>query len=356
MWQIWQTVKDFFDKAEQVAPARSIMAWKGERCFFHNAGEASEGTIFDLASLTKPLATAWLTLNLPLSLGTRLERIWPDVPKDKSEITLEQILNHSAGWPEHRPYYQQLLMVPEKDRRSVCRSLLLAENLLFTPGEKELYSDLGYMLLGLLLEDLNATTLDKLFKRAVSALNLDAWLGFIPLDQPLGKIFGADTDMDIAPCGTMPLLKRAEIKGQVEDENAFALNGVAGHAGLFGSAKAVHNMVRQLFSTEKAKNWLSLARAVKLFNRNPQVCGSTRTLAFDLPSSSAETPSSAGVNYPRGLIGHLGFTGVSLWYQPEKDLGVIILTNRVAYGRDNLKIHEFRAKAHSLIWPVLDAA
>jgi CubicO group peptidase (beta-lactamase class C family) len=351
---MWQTVKDFFDKEDKVAPARSIMAWKGEKYFFHAAGRAGENTIFDLASLTKPLATAWLTLNLSLSLDTSLERIWPDVPKDKRKITLEQILNHSAGWPEHRPYYQQLLTVPEKKRRNLCRAMLMAENLLFEPGKGELYSDLGYILLGLLLEDLNAATLDKLFKRAVSSLNLGSWLGFIPLDVPLEKIIGPQAGADIAPCGSMPLLKRPEIKGQVEDENAFAMNGVAGHAGLFGSAKAVREMVRQVFSTEKAKNWLPLARAAKIFNRNPQLSGSTRTLAFDIPSSSAEAPSSAGVNHPRGLIGHLGFTGVSLWYQPEKDLGVIILTNRVAYGRDNLSIHEFRVKAHSLAWALLD--
>jgi CubicO group peptidase (beta-lactamase class C family) len=291
-------------------------------------------------------------LNLPLGLNTSLDRIWPDVPRDKRPITLEQILNHSAGWPEHRPYYQQLLTRQEKERHSLCRSLILAESLVFKPGKGELYSDLGYILLGLMLEDLSATSLDKLFERSISALNLKSWIGFLPLNKPVSKIL--DPDADIAPCGSMPDLRREQIKGQVEDENAFALNGVAGHAGLFGAAGAVRDMVRQVFSTQKAKDWLSLARAVKIFNRNPELGNSSRTLLFDTPTSTSDGLSSVGSNYPPGLIGHLGFTGVSLWYQPEEDLGVIILTNRVAYGRDNMAIREFRAKAHSLIWPILD--
>jgi CubicO group peptidase (beta-lactamase class C family) len=350
---MWRKVKDLFDQGEKVAPARTVAAWKGEKCFFHTAGQASENTVFDLASLTKPLATARLALNLPLDLNTSLDRIWPDVPQDKKSITLEQILNHSAGWPEHRPYYQQLLARPEKERHRLCRSLILAESLVFEPGKGELYSDLGYMLLGLMLEDLNASSLDKLFKRSISDLNLKSWIGFLPTNKSAGKILGPEAD--IAPCGSMPELKREHIKGQAEDENAFALNGVAGHAGLFGTAHAVRDIIRQVFSTEKAKDWLSLSRAVKIFNRNPELANSSRTLLFDTPAPASEGLSSAGSNHPPRLIGHLGFTGVSLWYQPEEDLGVIILTNRVAYGRDNMAIHKFRIKAHSLIWPILDA-
>ncbi|MDR1398292.1 MAG: beta-lactamase family protein [Desulfarculales bacterium] len=350
---MWHKVKELFDYGEKVAPARLVTAWKGEYHFLYAAGQARENTVFDLASLTKPLATAWLALNLPLGLNTNLDRIWPDVPNDKKLITLEQILNHSAGWPEHRPYYQQLLTHPEKERNSICRSLILTESLAFKPGKGELYSDLGYMLLGLLLEDLSAASLDKLFERSVSTLNLKSWIGFLPLNKPVKKLF--DAEADIAPCGSMPELRREQIKGQVEDENAFALNGVAGHAGLFGTAGAVRDMVRQVFSTQKAKDWLSLARAVKIFNRNPELGNSTRTLLFDTPTSTSDGLSSVGSNHPPGLIGHLGFTGVSLWYQPEEDLGVIILTNRVAYGRGNMAIREFRSQAHSLIWPILDA-
>ena len=323
--------------AAGAAPAAVLLLWSGgETVFLHAAGAAETDTVFDLASLTKPLAAAPLARELAqegvVPWSSTLYDLWGQaVPEDKEDITPAQLLSHAAGFPAYQPYFQAMDRQPPALRRALLRSMLMNEPLAHAPGSRALYSDLGYLALGLLLEHGFTTGLDQ-------ALNdLQARLGvegprYLPLDQPLPW-----PKERIAPCGPLP--GRPEIHGQVEDENCFSLGGVAGHAGLFGSAAQVAALMS------------ALARAMpELFAPDQDTPGSGRTPGFDTPSGPA---SLAGPNAPVDTVGHLGFTGCSLWWHPASDRGVVLLSNRVALGRDNDKLNPLRRQVHELAWQLL---
>lgn len=343
---MWRPVINCLDKAikDKVAPAIVLLVWRGQREVLFHAGTAGTDTVFDLASLTKPCATTLLALDCPLAWQTTLGEIWKDkVPPDKRPITIKQLLTHSSGLADWRPYYKDLLAHPPKRRKALLESLILAEPLVYAPGAKALYSDLGYMLLGMLLEEHGGSGLDKMFDALCSRLCVSNGPFYMDAEK--------NVESDIAPCGSMPSLNRMHIKGEVEDENAFALGGVAAHAGLFGNARSIKNLLQKTFACENINALWPEERVRAVFTRDKSAPCSTRTAGFDTPSGKE---SSAGRNYPPGLIGHLGFTGVSLWFNPLQNYGVILLTNRVAYGRENIKIRTFRPELHSMLWPIVE--
>ncbi len=334
--------------AQGVAPAMTLLLWReGAPLFELAAGRAETDTVFDLASLTKPLATAPLALSLAarevLAWEATLGELWgPAVPRDKAGITVRQLLCHAAGFPAHRPYHTALETQPPPARRGFLKAMLLNEPLEYRPGDRALYSDLGYLLLGLVLEDHAGWRLE----RAVAALYDELGVegpAFLPLGRepawPLERV---------APCGPLP--GRPVVQGQVEDENAFALGGVAGHAGLFGSARQVAAVMDALCRAAAGEGPWPAEWAGRLFAPDRATPGSTRTPGFDTPSGPQ---SAAGAGPPPGTVGHLGFTGVSLWWHPQSNSGVVLLTNRVALGRDNDKIRPFRRQVHDLAWPLL---
>lgn len=334
--------------AQGVASALVALLWSdGEPFLELAAGAAEVDTVFDLASLTKPLATAALAVDLAadetLPWHTTLAGAWGQaVPQDKAEITVKQLLCHSAGFAAHRPYYTALDLQPQASRRGFLKAMLLNEPLEYTPGSQALYSDLGYMLLGLLLEDYAGWRLDKAVERVHAKLIEDA-PRYLPLANALVWL-----PTRIAPCGALP--GRPLVHGQVEDENAFALGGVAGHAGLFGTARQVAGLMDALARAAKGQGPWPMQLAGRLFMRDTSTPGSTRTPGFDMPSGAC---SAAGAEPPPGLVGHLGFTGVSLWWHPPSNKGAVLLSNRVALGRGNDKIKDFRHHLHNLIWPIL---
>jgi CubicO group peptidase (beta-lactamase class C family) len=333
--------------AQGVAPSMVLLLWSDDEPVLEiPAGQARVDTIFDLASLTKPLATAILALDLAaddrLPWHSTLAELWGQaVPENKASIRVEQLLCHSAGFPAHRPYYTALEAQPMASRRGFLKAMLLNEPLEYAPGSRAVYSDLGYMLLGLLLEDYAGWRLGK----AVAQVHAKICKNpprYLPVSGdtiwPLGKI---------APCGSLP--GRPLVHGQVEDENAFALGGVAGHAGLFGTARNVAELMAALVKASQGQGPWPGEFVQKLFMRDNATPGSTRTPGFDTPSGEC---SAAGSKPPLGLVGHLGFTGVSLWWHPASNQGAVLLTNRVALGRDNENIQDFRHHIHNLIWPI----
>ncbi len=343
---MWPEIIDCLEQAikDNVAPAAVALAWRGREEFACCAGQADMDTVFDLASLTKPLATTPMLLSCSLSWSSTLRDIWGgEAPPDKRAVTLKQLLTHSAGMPAWRAYFKTLLPLPVAERPSALKSLILQEPLEYQPGSQALYSDLGYMLLGVMLEERRGDDLQTLYKQVQQAAGVENKLFYLPIGQKIPE--------NIAGCGTMPELGRDIIKGQVEDENAFALNGVAAHAGLFGTAHGVKETLQKMFAWPVALRLWGQERLQSIFERDSAALGSHRTAGFDTPCGD---DSSAGHNYPTGLIGHLGFTGVSFWYQPMSDVGVVVLTNRVAYGRDNRGIRELRPRLHNLLWPRLE--
>ena len=323
-----------------------------------NAAPVTRDTYFDLASLTKPLATtlALLTLmaqdrlNLETTLGEILTVDW--LPPDKQPLTIKSLLTHSAGLPAWRPFYQTILQVPPEQRGGMLEKLAAAEPLEYPPGTATVYSDLGFMLLKAVIEAVSGQDLDRYCREQIyQPLGLSG-LGFCPTSRPGGE----DQQYAATEIG---LIQGRGIQGEVHDENAWAAGGMAGHAGLFGRGWEVFRLLAALYQSYQgqaaAKMPLNLSlpkedfeimdlfptRWVRYFLT--PVPGSTRTLGFDTPNPG---PASAGRFFSRHSVGHLGFTGTSCWLDLDLGQMVILLTNRVHLGRDNDKIKQFRPLIH----------
>ena len=194
-----------------VAPAMVLLLSGPGGQTVYCAGDADEDTIFDLASLTKPLATALLALDLEdkdiLPWQSTLQQIWgPAVPVDKREISLYQLLTHSSGFPAYEHYYKALHKTPPALRGALLQAMLMNQPLESRPGQSARYSDLGYMLLGLAMEHTLEQPLDKALKRLYEGLGLQG-PRFLPLGRPLPWPPGK-----IAPCGPLP--GRETVHGQ----------------------------------------------------------------------------------------------------------------------------------------------
>lgn len=334
-----------FTGAVALVGRRGELRWQGAagRVSRDSAAEAvTPATIFDLASLTKPLATALALLLLVaegrVSLATPLRELLPAawLPPDKQPLTLAGLLAHRAGLPAWRPFYLDVLAAPEGDRAGLLERLAAATPLEYSPETATLYSDLGYMLLKAVVEQVSGQNLDEFCRQKIyQPLGL-ATLGFNPRRQPGGdRLSFAATEAGLIPGRNLP--------GEVHDENAWAAGGVAGHAGLFGTGLEVFKLVTALYRAYQG-------HGTGLFPPDPvrrfltPVAGSTRTYGFDTPDPG---PSAAGRYFSPASVGHLGFTGVSFWLDLRMGQMVVLLTNRVHLGRDDKsKIQAFRPRFH----------
>ena len=287
-------------------------------------------TIYDVASLTKVVGTAALMSGELASGRVRLNdhvRHWIDswTGEERQAVTLQDLLEHASGLPAHRSYFES------RRGRASFELAISEEPLDYPPRARSLYSDPGFMLLGFALENAAGDTLDRQFDRW-----RDRELG---TGVPLRYRPPADWRPRIAP--TEVTADRNEQRGEVHDENAAALGGVAAHAGLFGTAAAVGSCAR----------WWMKSPSLPLFSARSTVAGSSRALGWDtmLPTSSCGTRMSARA------IGHTGFTGTSLWIDPALDLYVVILTNRVHPRRDGEGIQDVRRALHDAIVTALRA-
>jgi len=304
--------------------------------------QLSKDHIFDLASLTKPLATVPVLLNLfekkIISPHTSLTDIYSFCPDDKKEITIQQLMSHSAGFIPHKEYFKKLISIPNKDRKEYLLEKILGESLSSEPGEKHTYSDLGFMLLGLIIEKVTAKGLDELAKICIySPLKLQKDL-FFP--APGGK--GNKPYVSTEKC----LWRDKMLCGTVHDDNSRALGGVTGHAGLFGTLKGVRCFCEQLLDQWKGRGQHPSYSNDILQSILKRVGNSSWTMGFDMVSQKG---SSSGTNFTRQSVGHLGFTGTSFWIDPEKECVAVLLTNRVHPDRGNWKIKKFRPVFHDLL-------
>ena len=316
-------------------------------------------TRFDLASLTKPLVTAPLCMVAVLrglvSLDDPLSRFFPGlVPADKESITIRSLLSHSSGLPAYEPFYPELIKLPEEARRTALASMILKTPLDAAPGKRAQYSDLGFMLLGLILERQMGGRLDHLARDFLfDPLGIDE-LHFCPIG-PAPSVPGPRSSvLSYAATQFCPWRNRL-LRGEVDDENAWALNGVAGHAGLFGTARGVFNLLSFLWNIYEGNvsDELWPREIVRLFWTRTKVAEGSNgwCLGYDTPSQKG--PSSAGRYFSGNTIGHLGFTGVSFWLDLEKRVLVILLTNRVHPTRQNDAIRQLRPVLHDCIMEAL---
>jgi CubicO group peptidase (beta-lactamase class C family) len=333
-----------------------LVAKKGRVLFNEKSGHLSlipdripveKDTIFDLASLTKPLSTTLCLMKLvnegKLELDQPLSKLLPSpVPSDKENLSLRQILSHCAGFTDWKPFYLDLMAHHSDQRKRIVREQILKDPLAYVPGEEYLYSDLGFMILEWIIEEIKGMGMRQFVDKSFyQPLKLErTFLSAVPPSMPFKKtVFAATEDC--------PWRKRV-MQGEVDDEKAWALGGYSGHAGLFGPAEEVYelvNLLREHYFGMR-DDYLKPETVRTFFTRQDRVRGSDWCLGWD---SRAEENSSAGRYFSRNSVGHTGFTGTSVWVDLDRDVIVILLTNRVHPTRKNEKIKAFRPALHDLI-------
>lgn len=299
-------------------------------------------TVYDLASLTKPLVTTLALMALVEQEKVRLEdemgSFFSGMSEKAARIRLGMLLSHSSGLPAHRPYHLSLSACHPNERKKAIIQLIGQENIVFPPGSGTLYSDLGFILLGLLVEELSGRSLADFWRDEIAyPMGLQEEL-FFPGPEGLGSDLCAVT-------GVCSWSKR-RLCGLVHDDNCRMLGGVAGHAGLFGTAAGVLSLAGHLLLQYRGKNIhpAYTGSTLKKFLTRRQA--SNWTYGFDTPSSEA---SSSGKFFSPGTVGHLGFTGTSFWLDLDQGVGIVLLTNRVLMGDDSTAIRIFRPLLHNTI-------
>jgi CubicO group peptidase (beta-lactamase class C family) len=359
-----------------VFPGAVLLVREGSRFFYlrafgrrsteSDAGLMHEDTIFDLSSLTKALATGVAMMMMVrdgrIQLDDRVTRFFHNFGVyGKTHVTFRHLLTHTSGLPAWRPYYKTILQIERKGekinffasegaRRYVYQEIS-RERPESPAGERVLYSDLGFMLLGAAIEEISGLSLDRFCRDKIfRPLGLKS-TAFVDLGQLRSRRLEPVTEM-IAPTEKCPWRKRV-LCGEVHDDNAYAMGGVAGHAGLFASARDVDTILCRLEACHAGDDDFVPQRIVRQFwTRDATVATSTWALGWDTPSPER---SAAGSLFSGHTVGHLGFTGTSMWVDVERGRHVVLLSNRVHPTRDNEKIREFRPVVHDLVNQSLDS-
>ncbi len=322
-----------------IVPGAVLLAWRGTRTMVECAGwaqiaprreQVSTETIFDLSSLTKPVATTTAVMCLVrdglLHLDDPLARFFRPSERLRA-IAVRHLLAHTSGLPAWRPYFRRYRGDQVVDR-------ILRETPLFRAGTRALYSDLGFILLGKIVERASGGSLDRFCDEAVF--------------RPLGM---RETTFHPPPerCAATevcPWRKRL-LRGEVHDENAWAMGGVAGHAGLFSTAADPRRFSAEIVRCWSGQGGLIPRRIARGFlTPADRVPRSTWTFGWDTPTPGG---SASGRYFSRRTVGHLGFTGTSLWIDLARGIAVVLLTNRVHPTRRNDRIRRYRPIIHDLV-------
>lgn len=351
--------EDFADKLRyqikssipDVAHGMTVLVAKGEKkLFYESYGKIdtlnftyANDTIYDLASLTKPLATSTLAFKLidsgklsmedtPSSLGlfTGLTNL--------GKLSVKSLLAHSSGLTPNIPLYHR-----GKSRQAYLEGIDDAAASA-TPYVQENYSDLNYILMGYIIEELTGKTLDKAWESMVAeelGLKHTRFLPKVPKEK-------------IAP--TESVGPRGQVWGEVHDENSFYSGGVAGHAGLFSDASDIHSFACK-YIIGKVISKPSFLKATR--PANEYIGGSFGYgWMINIPRPHKQSPAFDYARFigdisPYRAFGHTGFTGTSIMIEPESSIIVVILTNRVYPTRENVKILKFRRTFHNLVFSSL---
>ncbi|HMS84837.1 MAG TPA: serine hydrolase domain-containing protein [Nitrospira sp.] len=316
-------------------------------------------TVYDLASLTKPLATVTSLVLLIQKGQCRLDACLADYLEECEEsqvgsATLRDLLTHQSGLPGWRGYYERLspdgTIPSSREERQLAKHTLLdlirSEQLVYARGSRSLYSDLGFMLLGMVVERASGISLNEFFSECIVHQ-----LGNPRIQFVLGKdqhTFGDrahEVNGAVAPTEVDPWRGRL-LCGEVHDQNAGAMGGVAGHAGLFGNVDAVMALTDEWLRAYHGQPAMLDQDLVREFTRKQLTAGpSSWALGWDTPSA----PSSAGSCFSAQSFGHLGYTGTSIWVDPVQRREVVLLSNRVHPTSRNEAIREFRPVIHDLV-------
>jgi CubicO group peptidase (beta-lactamase class C family) len=300
-----------------------------------DSAEATTATVFDLASVTKVVATTSMAmilyerglLDLDLPVAAVAAEFAGEDPR-RDTVTLRMLLSHSSGLPA----YEKLFL--RARTRDELVSAAFATPLVANPGEQAAYSDIGFIILGVALERIAEESLDRFCQHDVfgplamthTAFNPpSAWRASIP------------------PTASDRSFRNRIIQGEVQDENASLMGGVAGHAGLFASAEDIAIYAHAMLAGGRP---ILRPETLALFTcRESSPLGTSRALGWDTPSS----PSQSGKYFSSRSFGHLGYTGTSLWIDPERQLSITLLTNRTWPDCSNQAIKQLRPKFHDAV-------
>jgi serine-type D-Ala-D-Ala carboxypeptidase len=323
------------------------------------------GTLFDLASLTKPIATTTmamllyerglLELDVPVA-GIVSELISKEDPR-RSEITFRMLLAHSSGLPAY-----ERVFLKAQSRDEMLRAIY-ATPLKAAPGSRAEYSDIGFIILGVALERLVGEPLDIFCRREVFgplAMLATTFNPPIGLRQNIPPTADERNEVDSAvtaasekretqpvsggsPASRRSTFRKRIIQGEVQDENASVLGGVAGHAGLFSTAEDVARFAHVMLNGGSP---ILRPQTVTLFTRRESTPeGTSRTLGWDTPT----VPSQSGRFFGPRSYGHLGYTGTSLWIDPDRQLSITLLTNRTWPDCSRQAIKQIRPRFHDAV-------
>jgi beta-N-acetylhexosaminidase len=323
----------------------------GNLSYEANSPAVDMRTMYDIASLTKVVVTTTLVAKLvegdfpvPLDLDARVDRYlpeWatgPDPNGWRSKVTVRHLLTHTSGLPPFKEYWRT------STGKQDTLTRIFAEPLDYEPGTKEVYSDLGIILMAQIVERLTGRSLDDLAKAYI----------FSPLGmkdttyRPAQKLWPW-----IAPTEFDKNLRHKLVQGEVHDENAFTMGGVSGHAGVFSTAPDLAAFSQMLLNGGVYAHRRILKRAtIAQFTTPQQLSNGTRTLGWAVPTEG----SSSGHFFSAHSFGHTGFTGTSIWIDPDRQVFVVLLTNRVNPTRENMKIAQVRPAVHDAVMQALGFA
>jgi len=272
-----------------------------------------------------------LELDAPVSGSVPEFAAAPD-PR-RRDVTFRMLLAHSSGLPAY-----EKLFLKTQSREELLR-LAFSTALTANPGSRAEYSDIGFIILGVALERIAQESLDIFSQREIFGPLVMAHTTFNP---------PADLRPQIPPTADDRLFRNRVIQGEVQDENAFVLGGVAGHAGLFSTAE---DLARFADAMLRGGRPILRSETVALFTRRELApSGTSRALGWDTPSA----PSQSGNHFGPASFGHLGYTGTSLWIDPARELSITLLTNRTWPDCANQAIRQVRPKFHDAVVEALE--
>lgn len=373
---IFQTVSALMQRGieEGVAPAMVLLvARDGQVLYFRAFGErtarddlgnraVSTDTVFDVAALTNVVVTTTLIMKLVESgkvrIDDRVSRYLQGFGvMGKSSITVGQLLSHCSGFVHWLPFFEELIKANAGARMGVITSrgakdhiinAILRAQLKYEPGSKQVYSDIGFMLLGHLVEVMTGMPLDRAaFRMIFQPLGMKS-SSFV--DLSMIKRRGIHPVLDIiAPTEECPWRRRV-LCGEVHDDNAWAMGGVAGHSGLFMSAYDLHLFTREVIAAFRNQSTFLKRETLQQFWRRPfEESHDSWRFGWDSPGRDNGMADS---KLSPDAIGICGFTGCSFWLEPQRGIEILLLSNRVHPSRSNKKILAFRPEIHDA---VLDA-
>ncbi len=320
----------------------------------------SASTIYDLASLTKPLATVTALVLLMQKGSCRLDDRVADHLSECAgaflgTATIRHLLTHSSGLPGWRGFYERLSpdgttpsSAEERERaKQAILALIQSEAPVYERDTRSLYSDLGFILLGLIVERSSRQSLNDYFLDHIVRPLGKPKIGFILPDR--NPAVSADVGGNVGSVAPTEFdqWRGRLLRGEVHDQNAAALGGEAGHAGLFGTADAVLTISGEWLRAYQGRSTILDPTMVQRFIQRQKPEGSSSwALGWDTPSA----PSSAGRYFAARSFGHLGYTGTSVWIDPVHKLEVVLLSNRVHPSSRNEAIREFRPALHDLVY------